>query len=89
MLIFTTHLFRIWLEDMTANARLAVLEIHSLAAYVAGASSTLAATPGVDLTPSALWKTTLPSASAPLESPTGTLSWSARQKKVSLHFSPQ
>ena len=87
MLILTTHLFRIWLEDMTANARLAVLEIHSLAAYVAGASSTLAATPGVDLTPSASLKAPLPSASALQESPTATPWWSVPQKKVRLYFS--
>lgn len=72
---------RIWLEDMTANARLAVLEIHSLAAYVAGASSTLAAMPGVDLMPFASLKASLPSASALQESPTATPWWSVPQKK--------
>ena len=88
VIIFTLHLFRIWLEDMTASAKLVALEIPSLDVCVVAPPSTLAETHAVDLTPSALWKTMSPSASAPLESPTGTLSWSARQKKVSLLFSP-
>ena len=82
MLILTTHLFRIWLEDMTANARLAVLGTHSLGASVVGPPSTPAEMLAVDLMPSASLKAPLPYASARLESPTATHWWSAPPKKV-------
>lgn len=72
---------RILSEDTTANARLVAPGTHSLGASVVGPPSTPAEMLAVDLTPSASLKASLPSASAPLESPTATHWWSAPPKK--------
>merc|ERR550539_1350998 len=73
---------RILSEDTTANARLVAPGTHSLGASVVGPLSTPVEMLAVDLTPSASLKAPLPSASAPLESPTAIHWWSAPQKKV-------
>lgn len=72
---------RILSEDTTANARLVAPGTHSLGASVVGPPSTPVEMLAVDLTPSASLKAPLPSASAPLESPTVIHWWSAPQKK--------
>ena len=74
------------MEDTTANARLVALGTHSLGASVVDPPSTPAEMLAVDSTPSASLKAPLPSASAPLESPTATHWWSAPPKKVRLYF---
>merc|ERR1711933_796 len=68
---------RTLLEDTTANARLVALGTHSLGASVVDPPSTHAEMLAVDSMPSASLKAPLPSASAPLESPTATHWWSA------------